>query len=215
MIFEREFFVFVKSMEGANVVYSVPEPCLFRLATSPLQHVFRDSAGKVTTAMHHSLPPSVVIIRSWRSDRVVRASLPAACRALVDSRMRFLLSAFPAMQESRPNFVGSVYGGMHCGATVLTTVVYIEKFMLFHSIALPIAETLNYNGIPALFRFIDGDRKYAWSRWHAVIPRHLPRSHMYTHRQTCSMLSPCHPAVLQSCHPADRQCDTLVSTGPP
>ncbi len=51
--------------------------------------------------------------------------------------------------------MGHHYGGAHCGATVLTTVVYIEKYMLFYTIGLPIVEALNDNGIPALFRFVD------------------------------------------------------------
>ncbi len=38
---------------------------------------------------------------------------------------------------------------------MLTTVVHVEKHCLFYTIALPIAETLNMNGQPALFRFVD------------------------------------------------------------
>ena len=67
------------------------------------------------------------------------------------------------MQESRRDFLTTYYGGMHCGATVLTTVVYLEMFMLFYTIGLPIAEALNYNGVPALFRFVDpGNRCVVW-----------------------------------------------------
>ncbi len=53
--------------------------------------------------------------------------------------------------------MGVYYGGVYCGATSLTTVVFLQAYMLFHSIALPIAEALNYMGVPALFQFLDSD----------------------------------------------------------
>jgi hypothetical protein len=44
---------------------------------------------------------------------------------------------------------------MSCGATVLTTEVHVEMFMLFYTIALPIAEVLNHAGVPSLLRFVN------------------------------------------------------------
>ncbi len=44
----------------------------------------------------------------------------------------------------------------------MTTSVYIEDQMLFYTAMLPFAEAMNYNGIPALFRFVpkSEDRDY-------------------------------------------------------
>ncbi len=62
--------------------------------------------------------------------------------------------------QQRGDFLGSFYGGVHCGATVLTTVVYVETFMLFYTLALPVAEALNMVGVPAIFRYTDTSTKY-------------------------------------------------------
>ena len=63
------------------------------------------------------------------------------------------------VQIHHQDFLDTHYGGMHCGVTALTTVVYLETYMLFYTIGLPIAEALNYNGIPAIFRFVDSQEK--------------------------------------------------------
>ncbi len=65
------------------------------------------------------------------------------------------------------------YAGMHCGVTTLTTIVYIDTHMMFYSIALPIAETLNYNGVPALFRFVDPSVKTRCDRALAKVLDHV------------------------------------------
>ena len=44
-----------------------------------------------------------------------------------------------------------------CGATVLTTVVFVQAYELFNSIAMPIAEALNGMGVPAMFQFLEQD----------------------------------------------------------
>jgi hypothetical protein len=54
--------------------------------------------------------------------------------------------------QVKANFLDTFYAGQHCGITVLTMVVLVEKFMLYHTVAVPIAESLNHNGIPTLYR---------------------------------------------------------------
>jgi hypothetical protein len=43
---------FIVSEEGPRVVYSVPDQCVFRLASSPLQRVYRDGDGEVVAQLH-------------------------------------------------------------------------------------------------------------------------------------------------------------------
>jgi hypothetical protein len=62
--------------------------------------------------------------------------------------------------QQLPNFLGTHYGGMYCGVTVLTTLVLVQRYMLFYPIALPIAETLNYMGVPALFQYTDKEGQF-------------------------------------------------------
>jgi hypothetical protein len=53
--------------------------------------------------------------------------------------------------------MGTQFGGQMCGATVLTTVVFVQAYELFNSIAMPIAEALNGMGVPAMFQFLEQD----------------------------------------------------------
>ena len=53
--------------------------------------------------------------------------------------------------------MGTQFGGQMCGATVLTTVVFVQAYELFNSIAIPIAEALNGMGVPAMFQFLEQD----------------------------------------------------------
>jgi hypothetical protein len=56
-------------------------------------------------------------------------------------------------EQAKEDFLDTYYGGMYCGLTALTTAVHVEQYMLFYTIAIPIAETLNHLGVPAMFRF--------------------------------------------------------------
>ena len=55
------------------------------------------------------------------------------------------------------DFIGTHFGGQMCGVTVLTTVVFVQTYELFSTIAVPIAESMNAMGIPAMFQFLEGD----------------------------------------------------------
>jgi hypothetical protein len=54
--------VFVASTEGERVVYSVPKECVFRLAASPLERVWRNAvSGSVISVPYSNLPPDVTV----------------------------------------------------------------------------------------------------------------------------------------------------------
>ncbi len=59
--------------------------------------------------------------------------------------------------QTRQNHLGLQFGGQLCGATVMTTVVFVQAYELFNTIVVPIAESLNGMGVPALFQFLEGD----------------------------------------------------------
>jgi hypothetical protein len=64
-----------------------------------------------------------------------------------------LLCCHPNDPQHASDFMLDNYAGVYCGTTVFTTLVLVETHMLFYTIALPIAETLNYAGVPAMFWF--------------------------------------------------------------
>ena len=93
-----------------------------------------------------------------------------------------------------------------CGATVLTTVVFVQAYELFNSIAMPIAEALNGMGVPAMFQFLEQDLvRWVPSRQHGLafspslsldicLSRSLSLSLSLSH--ALPLLLVCHPGVL-------------------
>ena len=102
------------------------------------------------------------------------------------------------MQYARDH-MDTQFGGQMCGATVLTTVVFVQAYELFNSIAMPIAEALNGMGVPAMFQFLQGDlaryfkapERSVRVRVHAIkAPKRSVRVHA---RDLCNAITPPFP----------------------
>lgn len=71
----NQLFVRTK-VKSRSAVLAVPEQCVFRLASSPLQHVWRDArSGELRTRAHDRVPVAYAHAERFRSVQVqVRAS---------------------------------------------------------------------------------------------------------------------------------------------
>jgi hypothetical protein len=80
-------------------------------------------------------------------------SVTGAATVSLFSLKTLLLSVLMGCLQVADTFLGTHYAGVNCGPTVLTTIVHVEDYMLFYTVALPIAEALQDIGVPAFFWF--------------------------------------------------------------
>lgn len=120
--------LFVRPKDAPELAYAVPPACAYRVSTSPLTQVSLVSSGG---GGYH------VVGQPWEAlpSQGLPPATPLPPHITLDS------------------WTTTNYGGLFCGTTVLTTLVHVERYMLFYTIALPVAEALNYAGVPSLFLF--------------------------------------------------------------